>query len=140
LYATFLFTFLSARLVLEDERRAALAALALFTIPQLAWESQRALSHTVIAVALAAATLYVALHLLRAGKPVLYALLGACIGLGTLSKYNYILFVVAMLLAALSIAPLRARLRSPWIILTLAVAGALLLPHLAWLAGHSEAA
>ena len=113
LWATFVFMYLAGRLVLEDDTKAALTTLTLFTIPQLAWESQRALAHTVIAVTMAALTLYVMLRLLKSGHWAWYVALGVCWALGTLSKYNYILFVVSLLIAAISIGAFRPENRPP---------------------------
>ena len=139
LWATFVFMYLAGRLVLEDDTKAALTTLALFTIPQLAWESQRALAHTVIAVTMAALTLYVMLRLLRSGHWAWYVALGACWALGTLSKYNYILYVLSLLIAALSIGAFRPKIVRPLILLALATALILLVPHLEWVRTHLAA-
>ena len=139
LWATFVFMYLAGRLVLEDDTKAALTTLSLFTIPQLAWESQRALAHTVIAVTMAALTLYVMLRLLRSGRWAWYVALGVCWALGMLSKYNYILFVAALLIAAVSIGAFRPKILRPLILLSLATALVLLVPHLEWVRTHLAA-
>ena len=139
LWATFVFMYLAGRLVLEDDTKAALTTLTLFTIPQLAWESQRALAHTVIAVTMAALTLYVMLRLLRSGHWAWYVALGVCWALGTMSKYNYILFVAALLIAAVSIGAFRPKILRPLILLALATALLLLIPHLEWVRTHLAA-
>lgn len=54
---------------------AVLAAASLLLIPQIGWESQRDLTHSVLAAAVAAATLYVLIRLIERPTPRLYLLL-----------------------------------------------------------------
>ncbi len=51
LLATFVLMFLSARMVLGRPGWALVVALLLFTIPQIGWEAQRTLSHSVLRAA-----------------------------------------------------------------------------------------
>ena len=46
------------------------------------------------------ATFYVALRVLKSKSPGWYALLGLCVGFGTLSKYNYCIFAFGLAAAA----------------------------------------
>jgi len=140
LFATFAFMFLSARLVFGEDFRAVVTTLALFTIPQLAWESQRALSHTVIVVAMATATLYLFLLVMRSGRTRHYLLLGVAFALGMLSKYNYALFVVVLFLAAMTIPAFRPRILSLRMLAALVLAALLLVPHLLWFVSNPGAA
>ena len=50
LFAAYLFYYLAARQVMENKVLAAVAALGLLTIPQVSFEAQRDLSHTVAAI------------------------------------------------------------------------------------------
>src|SRR4051794_714156 len=77
----------SARQLLGDERRAALAAFSPLLIPTFAWHSFFYLTYTNLACVAAAATFYVLLRLQRDGGWLNYLSLGAVVGLGTLSKY-----------------------------------------------------
>src|ERR1700753_3100121 len=88
LFSTYLFTYFNARLVTRSYACAIAAAVSLFFIPQIVWESQRDLTHSVLAATLVCATIFSFLRLRE--KPTLarYALFGACAGLGVLSKYN----------------------------------------------------
>ncbi|MBK1703255.1 glycosyltransferase family 39 protein [Halochromatium glycolicum] len=113
-----------------------IAVLGLALIPQIVWEDQRNFTHTVLAVTVAAWTLFQLLRLRRAPSIGHYLLLGLLLGLGALSKYNYGLFAAGLGLAALSLPAFRAVLWSARALLTLGLAGALLLPHLVWVGGH----
>ena len=59
--------------------------------------------------------------------------LGVALALGTLSKLNYLVFAVALGLAALSLPPFRRRLRDPRIAGTVLVGLVLVLPYARWL-------
>jgi hypothetical protein len=105
-------------------------------LPQIGWESQRDLTHSVLVTTLAAATLYVVVLLLRRPRPLLYLALGVVAGLGVLAKYSYVAFVLALGLALLTGRDTRAVLLNPWILAAGAVALAIVMPHALWLLDH----
>jgi len=134
------FVFLSARLFFRDTRLALLAALSLLLIPQISWESQRDLTHSILVTAISAMSFYVVLRLLgsRASKD--YLCFGLLVGLGMLSKYNYFIFVGAVLLTLFSYPKGRSVVFNGRIFMSLAIALAILLPYLLWLYSHLGAA
>jgi 4-amino-4-deoxy-L-arabinose transferase-like glycosyltransferase len=136
LWLTFVFMFLSARVVLEDDVKAAAVALALFTLPQIGWEAQRALTHSVLSITTASFTLYVALVMLKTGSWGSYLALGLALALGVLSKYSYVPFALALLIAAATIPSLRPRILSVRFAAALLLMALLLVPHLHWVATH----
>ncbi len=138
LFATYLFVLLTAREILPDRRAAVLATAALLLIPQIAWESQRDMTHTTLAVAAAAATMWQSLRLVRRPDNIGYAILGLLVGIGLLAKANYLLFL-AVLLLSLATTPQGRRLfcqpaAALTLLLVLAVAGSYLL----WMYQHGE--
>jgi 4-amino-4-deoxy-L-arabinose transferase-like glycosyltransferase len=135
LFATYLFCFLAARHMLEDARLAALAALSLWLIPQIGWEAQRDLSHSVLATALAAALVCVVVRLAEGPRTGLYVVAGLLIALGVLSKYSFGVFAAALLIAAASLEEFRSVLLHARLGLSLAVAAVVVAPHLVWVAG-----
>jgi 4-amino-4-deoxy-L-arabinose transferase-like glycosyltransferase len=138
LFAVYAASFAAARRVLADPGLAALATGALWLLPQLGWEAHRDLTHSVLATAFAAATLWAFLGLVARPRTAGYLGLGVLLGLGTLSKYNFAVFALAGAGAALSLPAFRGVLRDRRILLTLAVALALAGPHLGWLAAHPD--
>lgn len=90
---------------------AGLATAGLVLLPQIAWESQRALSHSVLATAMAALTCLVFWTRTLSGKPAGYLAFGLVAGVGLLSKANYALVPPALVLAALTTPDLRRRLQ-----------------------------
>jgi 4-amino-4-deoxy-L-arabinose transferase-like glycosyltransferase len=137
LFATYAAVYFSARLVCPDPRSAALACLSLLLLPQVGWESQRDLTHSVLATSLAAMTLWLVLDLARGQTGwARYLLLGLLLGLGILSKPNYLVFGVALVLALASVD--RRLLLRPELLLTLGAATLVVAPYLAWLADSGE--
>jgi 4-amino-4-deoxy-L-arabinose transferase-like glycosyltransferase len=133
LFSAFAFTYLSAREMTGDERISVVAMFSLAFFPQIAWESQRDLTHSVLATALAAATFYAAARTARSRAPLDYLLLGFCLGFGALSKYSYSLFAVALGISALTVPSLRRALLGKWLLLTLGVFLLITAWHFQWI-------
>ncbi|MDQ2632801.1 MAG: glycosyltransferase family 39 protein [Pseudomonadota bacterium] len=136
LFSSYALFGLAAHMIVRDRALAVIATLGLITIPQIGYEAQRDLTHTVALLFSACLFIYVLARTLRAPSAANYALTGLAIGVGVLSKYNFVLLPAATLLA-LALDPLhRRRLFDPRMILTVVVAAAVVAPHAAWFAGH----
>jgi len=132
------FLYLAARRVLREPARAALAVASLLCVPLFAWEFVRDYTHSPLACAVAAATLYVLLRLTAQGRTRDYVWLGVLLGAGMLAKYNYALFALPLLLAALSVPVFRACLLDRRLLLTAICAALLFAPHGWWLLQHHD--
>lgn len=132
LAALYGFLFLAAREMLGDATRAALAAMGLWGLHYVAYDALFNYANTLPHAAACAATLWALARLRRAGALADFALLGLCLGLGLLAKYAYALFAASLLAAALTVPGYRRALLRPGLALALAVALALLAPHLLW--------
>lgn len=126
---------------------AVLAVLSWLLIPQIVWEAQRDLSHSVMVLTLASATLYAVARALTRPEPAhehpglaWYLAYGLLMGLGMLSKYNFVVFAGALNLALLSLPEGRRLLLNPRILLSLTMAGVVFFPHFYWTAQHWEVA
>jgi 4-amino-4-deoxy-L-arabinose transferase-like glycosyltransferase len=109
-------------------------------IPQISWESQRDITHSVLATVFSLAALGLFCRAVEFRKTSDYLALGICIGLGSLSKYNFILFLAGLLLAALTLKNLRAAVLN-WRMLLAAIIGVLIfLPHGLWTMHHWQMA
>lgn len=124
----------------HPDRIAGPAALALFLVPQISWDSQRDLTHSVLATALAAAAALAFWTRALPGRRAGWALLGLVTGLGLLAKPNFPLVPAAFVLAALSIAELRGRIVVGGLAAAAAVAAAIVAAPLAWAIQHPEIA
>ncbi len=98
LAATALGLWTLARGLGADRRVAAAAMLGIFLLPSTGWEAQRALTHSVLATALAVWTAVAALHVRGSGR---YAALGVLVGLGLLAKGSFAPFALGLVAALL---------------------------------------
>jgi hypothetical protein len=114
--------------------------LTLFFIPQIVWESQRVLTHMILATTLVSAVLYFSLKIVRTGRFRYYLLAGFSAGLGMLSKYNFGIVLLALLMAAGSLRPLRPSLLNRKTMASAAVFILVTFFPFAWLAAHADLA
>ncbi|MDI7861216.1 glycosyltransferase family 39 protein [Rhizobiaceae bacterium n13] len=140
LFLSYAAYFLAARTVLKNRDLAIIATLGLLTIPQIAFEAQRDLSHTVAVIFAATLFLYGFFRTLAAPTAFSYLLTGAAIGIGMISKYNFALLPAAALIAILPDREMRSRLLDWRILLTAAVALVIVAPHALWLVDHLDLA
>jgi 4-amino-4-deoxy-L-arabinose transferase-like glycosyltransferase len=134
LFSTYLCVMKVAQRVLNDEMGAAIATLSLFLIPQVAWESYRTLSNTVLATFMAALTLLVFLRLREKPTYANYILFGAVTGLGMLSKYNFAIFFFALIAAGIATPGFRKTLFAGRSILSLVIMLVITAPPYTWVA------
>jgi lipopolysaccharide core galacturonosyltransferase RgtB len=136
LFITHLCLFLAARIILNDAYLASLTSLSLWLVPQIAWESHRDLTHSVLVTSVSSGFFYVMVTLLHTGQTWCYLMLGLLLGLGALSKHSFLLFAAALLAAVLSQREVRGRLLDRRMLLACALAGLVVLPHFLWLLDH----
>lgn len=138
LLSLYIFTFLTAREMTGEDRPAVAAMVSLLFLPQIAWESQRDLTHSVLGTAMMAATLYAVARVCRRGNILDYLLFGLFAGLGVLGKYNVALALAALLLAWLSLPEFRFRFVHPRMLLSFAVFLLITGGHLGWALTHVD--
>ncbi|MEQ1951519.1 ArnT family glycosyltransferase [Mesorhizobium yinganensis] len=127
---------LTASLVIRDRVLAVIATLGLITIPQIGFESQRDLTHTVAVLFAACMFIYFFISALQRPTALNYAMAGLAIGIGVISKYNFVLLPLAAIAATLCDRDLRSRLFDPRVLLTAIVAAAVVAPHVLWFIDH----
>ncbi len=133
LFLSYIFYYLAARQVLEDKRLAVIAALGLLTIPQVSFEAQRDLSHTVAAIFGASLFLYALLRVLSAPSLLAFLIFGIATGIGGITKYNFAVLPIAAGFAVLMDREMRHTMLS-WKLLPAAIlALAIVTPHALWL-------
>jgi 4-amino-4-deoxy-L-arabinose transferase-like glycosyltransferase len=140
LFSTWSFLYLVARRILGANRLAALVTLSLVFIPQISWESQRDLSHSVLVTTLSILTIFQGIKLLDQPDLKNYLIFGLIVGLGCNAKYSYLLFVAALFLAAFSLEDIRKLLLRPALIPAALLALAICAPHWWWLFGNLDLA
>ncbi|MBW2683687.1 MAG: glycosyltransferase family 39 protein, partial [Deltaproteobacteria bacterium] len=138
LFLTYLFVYLSAARLLKDTRAAILTASSLLLIPQIAWESQRDMTHTTLVVFAAASVLWLTLRLVEDKSFLNYALLGIFCGIGFLAKVNFILFLTILSLALLTFPEGRKLLFSRMIFISLLIAAAMNACYITWMFNNQD--
>ena len=138
------FLYLAARRALRDPALAVLAALAPFAMYEVGLWLAVKYSNTAALAALCMASVYVIIRLGESGRTFWYLSFGIVAGLGLLAKYNYAIILVALVLASQFDAGFRAHLRDRRILLSLAIALAIIAPHAYWMVteapGYGEVA
>jgi len=128
--------FLYYRLAFVVFRKATVAeaaALSLLLMPEVLWETQVDRANSVMTLTLVVAGLYAFLFLLRDRRMGNYMVFGFIAGLGVLCKYNFVLFLGALLAASLFFRDgRRAVLCRSMFLLVLPVAAVIVLPHALW--------
>jgi len=132
LWSIYVLTYLAAKEVFDRNEHAMLASVAMLFVPCIAWESQRDQTHLVLATACTAATWLVFLKLLKRPTAFHYVALGLVIAAGVLSKYNYALVPIALVVAALLSRELRPAVSDKRMLLTLAAFAVPTVPHFYW--------
>ncbi|MCA1489746.1 ArnT family glycosyltransferase [Sinorhizobium alkalisoli] len=140
LFLCCLFYGLAARLVLQDRRLAAMAMLGVLSLPPVFLLAQRDLSHTVAALFAVSLFLYGFLRTLTRPSLAAYLLTGLAVGIGAISKYNFVLVPTAAIIAILPERELRARVFDWRIVAAIAVAALIALPHGIWILQNLDAA
>ena len=140
LFLSYLFFGLTAFMVLRSRELAIIATLGLLTMPQVSFEAQRDLTHTVAVIFTSCLFLFALVKAIRAPSLFTYALTGLAIGLGMIAKYNFVLLPAAAVLAMLAEPDFRRRLFDWRILLTAAIALIVVLPHALWFIDHLDAA
>ncbi|MEO4042890.1 glycosyltransferase family 39 protein [Hoeflea sp. CAU 1731] len=123
-----------------DRTQAGLATISLLLLPQIAWESQRALTHSVMATTSVMVTALIFWFLNERRSLLWYVLFGLAVGLGCLSKFNYVMIPVALLFAGLSLPEMRATVANWRLAVSGLVAALVLLKPAAWMLANRDLA
>lgn len=140
LFASYAFYGLAAMSVLKDRRLAVAALLALLTIPQISFEAQRDLTHTIAIIFAACLFLFALFRTLDRPSVGGYVLTGVAIGIGIISKYNFVLLPAAAFMALLWEPAFRRRVFDWRLLLTVVAAVLIVLPHGLWFIDHMATA
>ena len=131
--AIFFFQERLARFILKNEKAIIAATLSPLAIYYFAWDSVRTYTHSIMLLAAMLATVYIFYKITETRQSIWYAMFGIIIGFGLLAKYNYALFLLCFLVAALFEPVYRRSLGDRWIFASIVVALIIAGPHGLWL-------
>lgn len=140
LFSSYLLVGAAAFVAIRNRALAIISVLGLLTLPQVAFEAQRDLTHTVAVLFAASLFVYALFSMLERGRLWAYALTGIAIGIGLLSKYNFALLPVAALIGVLAESSFRGRLWNWRILLIIVLAAAIVTPHARWFLDNIDVA
>ena len=138
LFLVYLAYYKLLRLLVTDKRLAAVGTLSLLTMPQMFWQAQRDLTHTVGTLLAVLMLIYFVIVTIRRPTVLSYALIGLWAGLGMLTKYNFALVIGSVLIATFFHLVGRKRLLDWRLLLTLAIAVLVFLPHAIWMVSNMD--
>lgn len=128
-----LFLFLIARKAVSDPRLAALCAFSYSLYYQFGWNLHEGVTHTVVLTTACAASAFFFIKALQTGRLTFYLLFGAVAGAGLLGKHSYPIFILALVLAALSDEAWRKRISLPGLLLVPLAAALVYSPYAVWI-------
>ena len=132
LFLFYLFLFMLAR-NLWDSRKSLIVTGSMLLFPTFSYEVHRDLTHTILVSLIALIICFLYMRMLREAKTGYYLLAGILTGMGILSKYNFIFFLAAFLLAILYSREGRQVVFNRKIFFSIICAFLVLLPHFMWL-------
>jgi len=133
LSATFLLYYRIAQRLFRDTRYASLTAWSLLLLYQIGWNLHEGVTQTQVLMLACTATLYTFLRASDRGTATAYILLGLAVGAGLLAKLSFGAFLGCLAAGSLLTPRFRRTLLSPRLLISLAVAAAVVSPYAWWL-------
>ncbi|MCW8914639.1 MAG: glycosyltransferase family 39 protein [Magnetovibrio sp.] len=129
----------AARITLGPDRPLdwALVGLSPVLLFVVAWNAIFSYSHSLLNGVFVVLSFIALLRLIQNGAWLWYAVLGVIAGLGVLTKYSYVMFLIAILVAGFTLPQVRRALLTPRILITIAIAFIIVTPHGLWLISAS---
>lgn len=105
-------------------------------VPVFAWDIHRRRTHTALLIVFSLLTLWSILRIHKRAGLANFVLLGLCLGGGALAKYNFVIFVAAVFIAAAFDPDLRSKIVTGKLLISLMIAALMCAPHLHWVVTH----
>jgi 4-amino-4-deoxy-L-arabinose transferase-like glycosyltransferase len=140
LFLCCLFYWLAARMLMDDRRLPLVAMLGVLAVPSVTILAQRDLTHATATLCLVSLFLCVFIRTLKQPSLGSYIMLGITVGIGAITKYNFVIVPLAAALAVLPEPQFRKRLLDVRVLAALCAAAVVALPHLIWAVMHLDAA
>lgn len=136
LAGTYLLAFDTGRRVTGRALTGLIVVASFMLLPQIVWKSQVTLAHSILVMFAVVAALHAVVCIARRGDLPNFLWLGLATAIGALAKYNFLLSLAAIMIAAFSIPYLRARLFVPKLAYAGALFAVMFAPHFIWALQH----
>jgi 4-amino-4-deoxy-L-arabinose transferase-like glycosyltransferase len=140
LFLCYVFYWCAADAALKDDRLKVVAMFGLLTLPQVTIRPEYDLTHTVLLLSATSLFLYAFFRILKRPDVWGYVVAGIAIGVGFMAKYNFVLLPVAAALAVFPERELRGRILDWRLLLSVVIAGLIVLPHGLWIIHNLDSA
>ena len=130
--------FIAVRRLGYSSRAGAAAMFGLLLFPQMVWEMQHALTHSIAAFCFSVVLFLALVELVQRRSLAAYVLFGVAIAAAILSKYNNVIFLGALILSTLSLRETRSVILNSRFLISVAVAALLCLPTVYWSLTHTD--
>lgn len=143
LFLSYFFVYKSTKLITQNTFLSSIAAASMIFLPQISWESQRDLTHSVLLTTISSITFYLTMRIKYSASPTYignYIVLGILISAGMLAKYSFAIFIFVLAVASLFDNTLRRFIVSKKIIVTFLIIGFTLCFHVMWFFEHLDLA
>ena len=135
---TFWFTWLVSGQLFQHLQTRYIATFAYLLMPSFAWHMHQGFTHTILLGFGIILTLH-ALLLLKDNNSIKnYLYFGLALGIGLMAKYSFLLFMIPLLISAISIASFRKVVIDQKILLSIGVFILIIGPHAYWLTQHYQ--
>ncbi len=135
---TFWLTWLVSNQLFQHLQTRYIATFSYLLMPSFAWHMHQGFTHTILLGFGIILSLHALLRVKDSPNLKNYAYLGFAFGIGLMAKYSFLLFMIPVLISALSISSFRKVILQPGFLLTLAVFILIIAPHAYWLTQHYQ--
>ncbi|MEO1944715.1 MAG: glycosyltransferase family 39 protein, partial [Candidatus Thioglobus sp.] len=135
---TFWLTWLVSNQLFQHLQTRYIATFSYLLMPSFAWHMHQGFTHTILLGFGIILSLHALLRVKDSPNLKNYAYLGFAFGIGLMAKYSFLLFMIPVLISALSISSFRKVILQPKFLLTLLVFILIIAPHAYWLTQHYQ--
>ena len=135
---TFWFTWLTSGQLFQHLQTRYIATFSYLLMPSFAWHMHQGFTHTILLGFGIIISLHALLSLKENPSMKNYLYLGLALGVGLMGKYSFLLFMIPLLVSAISIASFRRVVTDQKILLSLGVFILIVGPHVYWLTQHHQ--
>jgi len=138
IFMTFWLTWLVSGQLFQHLQTRYIATFSYLLMPSFAWHMHQGFTHTALLGFGIILTLHALLSLKKNNSIKNYLYFGLALGIGLMAKYSFLLFMIPLLISALTISSFRSIFTNQKIFLTIGIFILIIAPHGYWLTQHYQ--